>query len=452
MMDFANPALRSRFWNRIKPLHRETLDSYSHRLLPANQENVEHQRHLVRLGRQAGWNLDADDTWGRVVTLRTGLNVLHFWRAQSTDLHHSDGTECDTCFEGVDGRWMCTRCGQGAEAQQYPHLDTIVCSVHSRWVGPGTPPSEQERVGGAWLIAEKQFQRLRRTKQLDAHLYTIVRNAFREARRACPTKKETMTQTDIAIFPMMMLALNAILASAFLAELFDPRKRYATAFQVLDNRVRATVGDGYDVVTRALWLHMRPTFLAVREHVLGAAEYRRHWEHDFDVPAKVLAALPSLAGPNEAFRNFLTPTHDYELTEDNWKLVVVHHYPPASPRERSLTPKSFDFICRNGHRLSLSWSGYHSFKGDLTDSCGVCAGKVLLSGTNDIATLYPRTAEHYRPETTMAYRRRNSSPRAARDASGDARKRATLTAHPRGPSSKNSRHAQYAQTNGSNPA
>ena len=389
----------SRYWRAVKAEHRETVESYTARILPANQETTVHRGHLTRLALLESPKCSPDETWTRVISEKAGLHPVHFSRAADSGLHHRDGMSCPACTADLGERWLCTSCSHGVHAEQYSHLDNIICRHHSKWVGPGSRPEDQLHVGDEFQVAEQQFRRLRRREFMDAHFYVTLRNAFRAQQSTSNDQEENMTLTDIRIFPLMMATATAFSRAVFLMNLFDPRQSYATAYSVLDRQVRAITGDGFEVVTRKLWLYLRPTFLSVRAHSLGQKPYSQAWEHDFPVPDTVISSLPLPVDDIEPFLNYLNTSDDYVMTEENWKAVRVHHFnEPKHPGTKRRAEDTFESICRSGHRITLKVSSFNRFLGPTTDGCRVCTNHLVEPGFNDLQTLYPVIAREFHPE------------------------------------------------------
>ncbi|WBM79115.1 hypothetical protein KIV56_11495 [Cryobacterium breve] len=375
------------------------MESYSGRLLLANQETPQHRQHLTRLALLEAPEYSPEASWARVVCEKAALDPGHFDRARDFGLEHPDGSSCPTCTAGLGERWLCTNCSHGVLALQYPHLDNIICRHHSKWVGPGSEPGDQVRVGDETQVAESQFQRLRRRGVLDTHFYVTLRDAFRVVNDASTDSRPSTAPTDIRVFPLMMVLATALTRADFLVRLFDPRQSYATAYLLLDQLIRDSVGEGFNIVTRRLWLYLRPTFLTVRVHTLGRKPYLPAWAHDFPIPDSVIRNLPARLAAAEPFRAYLDVTGDYVLTAENRSAVLMHHLnAPKYPGTKRRAEDDFESICRSGHRITLTVSGYDKFMGPLTDGCRVCSNHLVEPGFNDLETRHPNVAKELHPQ------------------------------------------------------
>lgn len=389
------PELTSRYVARTPAFQRETLSSFADRLLLLNFEKTTHRDHLIKRGSVSYPGLHRDAVWAKVVTEKAGLPQTHFEIAADSGLHHEDGSDCDYCTYGFNQRWACTACTDGLEVRQYPHLDSIVCLEHERWVGADTTPAQQGRINTDVITAEKQFRHLREDGRIDAVLYLVLRDGFRACTPHDATTTEEMTEIDIANYPKMMATAAAISEPTTIQQLFDPTKAYADSYNYLRDHVVGAVGEGYDNVIHKLWLYLRPAFLTVRERLLGTHQPATAWAHDFVVPESAYLTYSTSDMVEQPFSDYLIASGDYKLTATNSADVRMHHlHTLGTPRARDM----FSAICRAGHRFAARVSIRLAFDEANVDWCRICGNLELLSGFNDLEHIYPEIAALYRPE------------------------------------------------------
>jgi hypothetical protein len=394
-----SPELTRPYLIKVRPLHRENLDSYSARLLQANLETDDHKQHLLRRAAATAAGAADGERWTRIVTTKARLSPWHFTRARQSGLHHDDLSSCPACTSGLEARWMCELCAHGETVHQYPHLETIVCLTHQRWAGPDTSPAQQRPVGAEHLAAERQFRRLRRASVLDTTLFLVLREAFRARHLNQSPDSDDLHLIDFAAYPVLVRAAAALVDWEFMRRLFNPIQPYAAAYATLRARIAEAIGSDSDGVARAIWLYLRPTFLSIREHVVTGEPYVRAWAHDFPLPASIIRTFTRPAERPEPFRAYLHASDDYVLTEASWEAVLVHHLnPPKHPGTGKRAEDDFQSICRDGHRITLLTGTDHKYRGPKTDACRVCSHRLVLSGYNDIVTLYPTVASEFHPE------------------------------------------------------
>jgi len=396
LLDHHTPELNRPFFTRVRPLHRETLDSFSSRLLAANLEDDRHRRHLLATAKSASPSLTEEERWERVVTVKARLDPHHFSRASDSGLHHADGSSCPDCTTGIGERWMCTLCSHGAGIQQYAHFDNNLCLKHSRWTGPGTTPDDQRPTSPAHHRAEATFRRLVRRRGLDAVFYMRIRDALRESEHETGSANSTQ-DTDFAAYPLLIEIAEQVTDPDFLQEFLDTRLTYADAYSKLAEMIESVTEDQNNTIVRVIWLHMRSTFLSVREYQTAGGPFARSWAHDFPIPPAVIARLGT-ATNGEPFREYLRASGDFALTHSNWRAVQIHHAnPPKHPGTNRRSEDDIESICVQGHRITRPLDFVQQFVGAKADTCRVCAGRTLLSGYNDIVTRYPRLGREFHP-------------------------------------------------------
>jgi len=372
----------------VRPLHRETLDSFSTRLLAANFEDSRHKQHLLTIAKST-----TDTEWAAIVTRKGRLTPGHFDRAAHTGLTHPDGTTCTYCADGIAQQWMCTLCSQGATVTQYPHLDSYVCIEHHRWIAPGTPPAKQHRVTSAHVAAELTFRKLRRRGVLDPVLLNRLSRAFTGAQ---PDDEESVYED----FPAMMAVIAAVTSYDFVRSFTDPTQSYATSWSILQSRVMAIVSRDHLRIARAIWLHFRSTMLSLREHLTTGQPYERAWAHDLLIPATIISAYAGAAPPSEPFEKYLEASDDLTVSPATYRDVLIHHDDPPTVLSsgKASVDDTVQSICFAGHRSTLRRDEADLYHGPRGYGCRICSHRQLLPGFNDLMTRYPTIGAELHPE------------------------------------------------------
>lgn len=114
----------------------------------------------------------------------------------------------------------CLLCSHGEHIQQHPHLDGFVCERHMRWTGPGTTAETQSSVTPTDVAAHRLFQRLRRTRRLNFHLFFEVLTEL----------ENDLSQPTAAVFRHAVAVVDWVQRTETLRRLFDPAVPYATTF------------------------------------------------------------------------------------------------------------------------------------------------------------------------------------------------------------------------------
>lgn len=383
---------------RPRPRHRETLTSYSRRLLIANHDDDSHRKYYLKLARAANQGASDAILWESIVETKAQLISGHFLRASRPSEHHGDGQTCSHCIVGLDSRWLCRLCAHGEEVQVHAHFGANVCVRHGLWIGPGANPSDQIEVTQDHRTAEAQFQRLRHRGRLSAPFYMELRHMFRTSLSAIYPGISN-GRIDRESYPPMMAIATGVTNRSFLRELLDPRLTFWEAHAQLGRFVESTLGRPDSRLVRSLWLYLRPAFLSVREHLSGTFR-DTVWEHDFRVPESVLAELKPPVGPLEPFRRYLAASSDEVLTEQSWRDVLIHHGPPGILRHEVPPASNYNYkaICRNGHRVEMvpkTLAGQIDPTG--IETCSVCTNRIIEAGYNDLCTSHPSVAASFHP-------------------------------------------------------
>ncbi|WP_091227891.1 hypothetical protein [Microbacterium sp. 3J1] len=143
-------------------------------------------------------------------------------------------------------RWACLLCSHGEHIQQHPHLNDLVCERHQRWTGPGTTAETQTTVTAAEVTAHRLFQRLRRTRRLDLHLFFEVLSAL----------ESDLDQPTASVFRHAVAIVDWVQRAETVHRLFDPAVAYATTFTWMREAITNIVARPTPSAARAVWLHL----------------------------------------------------------------------------------------------------------------------------------------------------------------------------------------------------
>ncbi len=351
----------------VRPLHLESFDSYTTRLLTQNQEGPAQRQHLLRLARLDGATGPDTALWADIVEAKTGR---HLPPAETTP--ESDTGSGRRSTSGALVRFLCTQCSNGDTVFQLPHFAMNVCLKHNRWVGPGTMPDTQLTVGSEVGSAERKFRKLRASHLLSPAQFESLRRCVQPLSDRMGAS--TIAECDAAVYPTVIRLATIISTARFSQEFFGPARSYASAYRYLAEQVAPYLPHTRRRVTRLLWLSFRSTFLSLREAYEGITRPQVGAD-DFTIHPKVASSMTRPIGPFESFAAYLAPTGDERLD--------------ARTGDR---PDSYDRIkniCRMGHRLTkpLIRTCASSLTG--TDNCRVCMHRELRPGTNDMGTTHP---------------------------------------------------------------
>ena len=322
---------------RVRPLHRETLNSYTSRILAANFEPATLPADLVREARQEKQPTTNPEDWLSILTTKTGRQ-LRLTADPTGWCNHADGDGCKACVELIHQRWLCTRCAHGNRIAQYPHFDAPICARHGRWVGITTAPEGQHQVGAEHTTATRKFTKLRKSYRLDARLYLSVSTALMNA--------NTPKRTESDVFPAAIRIIAAVTSREFASTFFDPSARFEDRFAILRDTVESTYGFSNARITRALWVYFRPTVASLRH----AAELKRPFEptspHDYPAVANISASASTAAVAVQPFTDYLRASRDTLTTALTHELEHLAHLAvDTDGRLRQL-------ICPVGHAYS----------------------------------------------------------------------------------------------------
>jgi len=362
--------LTRRFPFTVRPGHRETLDSYTRRVLAANAANDTLRRELLK---SAG--PDAD--WQSILSAKTGRDLT---RLSTPTAHtaHPDIASCSVCASAASDRWACLLCSRGERIQQHPHLDDFVCERHHRWTAPGTTPEQQRRVTAAQVDAHHRLRTLRRQGRADIHLTVDLLDAL--------TGDLDLPANEV--FHHAVSILGWVTRKPVLRRLFDPAPRYAVTFAWMREELAGLVGASTPQAARTVWLHLWPAHVALQSAFRGYRGYRAGHPHDFTLPADITDWYPH---PDrlQATREYLDCTGD-----DN--LSALAQRMRDTPAPTPLRPTTRAAQCRKGHVYTevVTMGAYDPL---FATPCPTCLGRHVQPGKNDLATLQPELAATFHP-------------------------------------------------------
>ena len=375
----------------VRPGHRETVESYTRRVLEANFETVQHQRLLIAQVGGPTHRVGRDSTWLRLLAVKTQRDTLHLSPHATGWLTHRDGTGCKGCTAGLPERWMCTLCAKGARIQQNRHFDDLVCLHHHRFVGLELLPEEQVSIGAGpdrqtLVDAALRFRRLRRARLLDVRLFRLLDTTLAET-----LPPITGVPAAMRAFPTVVSTVWAITRPHFQRRFFSPDNSFADAFAVLTSELETVFGEPQPVLARAIWLYARATFWSIRHSIVTQRPFEPAWTHDFPVTFAITTAFAGGVGDLEPFINFLAVTGDDPATLAQFELgFPTGRLVPPTAALRNGTQKALS-ICAAGHQFEVS-AAKRPEKAGSAPVCPVCEDRLIQPGYNDLAATHPKVA------------------------------------------------------------
>jgi len=372
----------------VRPVHRETLDSYSTRLLTANFCDDRHRADLTRPV-QTGTSADAkQEAWLQVLTTQTKRAKLHLDPHPTGWLTHPFGLQCHHFLNTLPTRFACTLCTRGNVVEQNPHFDDIVCTKHSRWLGLWGSADDQHQVSLDTVNAQRVFEKLRRKRLIDVRLYLLVTKALTQTLHAGLSLEEAESR----VFTAATKTIQAITADSFARRFFNPAGLFADAYVLLDNVVTTSAGEACTTVTQALWIYLRATMLSLRDAITLNAPFEIMWDHEYPIRTQTANELAALRIELEPVENYFAITGDTPVTAAHRiaELSMLH-----SPTEHvSLRA----FTCENGHEFEflppVTLTG-KTTAATFTPTCGRCTVRRVRSGINDLETMSPVAATQF---------------------------------------------------------
>lgn len=385
---------------RPRLLALETPDSYLRALIAANHLSSAIKTELTRQAKQANPGIAGDEIYAIIAETKGRLQTGVFQQARNGMPKHDDHSQCPRCCLGIEHRYMCRLCSAGRTVEQYPHLKANVCTRHHLWVGPGTAPANQVKVGEGAVAADLIFQRLRNQKALDAPRYMELRAIFR--RWSAADSRETASFEDLEprLYPLMMATSVAVLRPAELKKILDPRATYASAYKMLHTALSKHVLRNTEVLTDAFWMLLRPAFLSVRERIESGHTPVSLDPHSIRIPDVSDLAINQVMRPLEPFSRYLDQLETCDA--DRWQdlnqrlydygpLPVIHEKVP----KKSSAPANY--ICERGHRHQKAPNTMASAMKQNRKGCPYCTNALPLAGYNTLAETNPSLATEWHP-------------------------------------------------------
>jgi Probable Zinc-ribbon domain len=386
------PPNSRKFLFDVRPQHRETLASYSTRLLKANFETEQHRTYLAREHTPSTKQVDLDAAWLKVLTAKTPRNTFHFDPDPTGWIRHPDGSSCESCSIGLPKRALCTLCAHGETITQNPHFDTLVCITHRRWIGLTAHTKHQQAATPEILAAAIQFDKLRRTGRLDLRLYNALIDAVQDAINEY--NEHSRRRSEIECFPLAIALANAITSTEFATTFYNPSTPYVDTHAFLAGTVRGAAGVDSPNLARAIWLYARPTVWAVRDSIITRTPFTTAWAHDLHIPPAIAATFATFPVPEHPFSGYLEVTNDDALTAARHGLRRV----AAGNRTyggAGIAAKKTLSICADGHQFVTTPPTDRSLKQEKPPVCPQCRHRVIIPGYNDLATTHPHLAAEF---------------------------------------------------------
>ncbi|TFD36611.1 hypothetical protein E3T37_13380 [Cryobacterium sp. TMT2-10] len=371
----------------VRPFHRETLDSYSTRLLAANFCDDTHRTTLTRAFETGRTEKNQHDGWMRALTTITKRDTLHLDPHTSAWL--KDGfTPCRHFMDTLPKRFACTHCAHGAIVEQNPHFDDIVCARHERWIGLWSRANDQHHASPETVHAQAVFEKLRRKRLIDVRLYLLTTKAI--AQDLHPDLP--IEQAEPLVFPAVIRTIQAITADTFARRFFATTPAFADAYAHLDSVVSASLGNARPAVTRALWIYLRPTVLALRNAITLDDPFRPDWHHDYPLRPSTARWLTAVTGDLEPIDNYLAIIGDTPITA----MLTIADLNALYTGPETTVPRPF--TCENGH--TFDFLPPVTLPGTMTPTmytpdCGLCTTRRVRPGTNDVQTMSTHAAAQF---------------------------------------------------------
>lgn len=373
----------------VRPFHRETVESYSSRLLAANFCTDSHRADMTR-SFATGRTVQAQQSaWMQVLTTRTKRSTLHLNPDATGWLTHANGSLCHHFPASLPNRWACTLCANGAAVEQNPHFDNIVCAAHKRWLGLWGTPATQHLVDESVLAAQRTITTLRRRHLIDVRLYTILSHALADDLRIADASAEA------AVFAAAVRIARDLTTDTFALHFFNPLTAFIDAYALLRDTVQTATGQDCGKTSRALWAYLHTTLLTLRECLTPGEPFAVSsavWPHEYPIRAHVANAVTANRGELEPIENYLAVTGDTPATAA--QLLAELTAPP-----RDLTPvEPLTFTCEQGHTFEYlppesftSTAGIAGYK----PRCGRCTPRRVQPGKNDLKSTRPKIAAQF---------------------------------------------------------
>jgi len=390
-----------RFLFDVRPAHRETMDSYTRRVSDANYCGPWLRAHLLRSNPEAKSVAAKESAWSEILSAKTGRTPLrganeHGW------LRHEDGDACEFCADMLTNRWMCSLCSHDDRVEQYPHFDTLVCTRHSRWVGIETGVEGQHSVGTAHIAAAREFRQLRWNHRIDVRLYAVVSRGIR-------AEPSLVAETESEAFPLAMDVIHVVTSPTVSRALLDPKTAYSESFAKLTQIIESLAGRTSEVLTRAIWLHMRSAAASYRTSLILGETYVALWPHDFPFTAPVPVGPAQNRADWDSFSNFLAASEDTTTTANQYGLDGFANRTALDAANTPFSHRPTLAICPEGHQYEAnapvpSYIQLERHPVRKLRSCTVCSNKTVQRGQNDLETRNPKAASEFDVEANGGIR------------------------------------------------
>lgn len=387
-----------RFTRQVRPFARETVDSFSRRLLKANFETDVQQRYLIGLEAANSTVAAKRAAWIAILEKRTGRSTAHLQPHPSAWMSHPSGDGCERCGDTLPHRWICTLCSRGEFIEQNPHFDGLVCSRHSQWVGLRTKPGKQHHVADEFLGYETRFKKLRRKHRLDVQLYNALTSAVTPSLSLGPDESEA--------FPIVVQLAEAITAFAFARRFFDPRNPFADSLAFLTETVAIITPDHAPSIARAIWLNAMPAFWSIRNAVITGGPLTSAWAHDMPFPPTIVnwTLKPQQL---DSFENFYAATGDDIVSVAKFQGRGTAAAVIRTATEGRTERRTELNICSAGHQFAGPPSARSGWQKGTPATCPQCRHNVVQPGYNDLCTTHPKLAKEFDEEQNEGYTARD---------------------------------------------
>jgi len=371
----------------VRPLHLESISSYSTRVLAANFIDEKHREMLLDEANGHVTRSERSVSWTSVLAAKTNRDLSVMRSTPVLPILHRDGTNCDDCLSDIDAGPMCLLCADGNNVQQEKHFDSNICIEHKRWIRViGTDPgahNSQVKVNDEQIQAELVFRKMRRRNLIDSRLFFVLVRAFDA--EAVP-----------AAYPLILRTLALLTNGDFIKRFFDPMQTFAEAFEFLANSVTEIAGGAQERLLHAIWLHCRPAFLNLRESLEQGRPLEPVSPHDLHLPAEIAAAFTIPEKGLEPFENYLAvaePGTAWNSVRGATSLYLPSLREPLRASDGGLIA----VICRRGHRGSYFAATVAKNVIAGQDTCRSCRRKEIEVGVDDLASCRPDVAQRLHP-------------------------------------------------------
>jgi hypothetical protein len=132
-------------------------------------------------------------------------------------------------------------------------------------------------------------------------------------------------------------------------------------------------------------------FLTIRECLPDGNDYIPNSDHELPGPTRIDHPA-NWSHDLEPFGNYLKTARALRVDHASWPAILT-----PSTRTMPSWTQSVETICLDGHRTPRTIQSIHKNAKLGKDACGICHHRILLPGTNDLATTHPRIAASFHP-------------------------------------------------------